>query len=129
MRDSSSLRILVVDDEPLIRWSLAETFVESGHVVTEASDRESALNMITAGGEPFQVVLLDYRLSDSNDLSLLSTIRRLTPASAVIMMTAYGTPEIANAALKLGAYRVVSKPFEVHEMAELVLQAYASASR
>lgn len=129
MRDSSSLRILVVDDEPLIRWSLAETFVESGHVVTEASDRESALNMITAGGEPFQVVLLDYRLSDSNDLSLLSTIRRLTPASAVIMMTAYGTPEIANAALKLGAYRVVSKPFEVHEMAELVLQAYASASQ
>lgn len=129
MNNSSSLRILVVDDEPLIRWSLAETFVESGHVVTEANDRESALNALTAGGEPFHVVLLDYRLSDSNDLNLLSTVRRLTPTSAVIMMTAYGTPEIANAALKLGAYRVVSKPFEVHEMAELVLQAYASASQ
>jgi DNA-binding NtrC family response regulator len=50
-----------------------------------------------------------------DDLKLLSTIRRLAPRAAVIMMTAYGTPEVATAALDLGAYRVVSKPIEVSE--------------
>jgi DNA-binding NtrC family response regulator len=60
-------------------------------------------------------------------LNLLSTIRRLSPQSAVILMTAYGTPEVAQGALALGAYRIVPKPFDVHDMAHLVLQAHASA--
>ena len=45
----------------------------------------------------------------------------------VIMMTAFATPEMADAALRIGAYRVVPKPFEVHEMADLVLEAHAAA--
>ena len=70
------------------------------------------------------MVLLDYRLPDSNDLNLLSTIRRQAPQSAVIMMTAYGTPEMTSGALALGAYRVVPKPFEVHDLVTLVAQAH-----
>ena len=120
------LRILIVDDEPLIRWSLAETLGDVGHVVAEAGNAESAVRTLTGGNGPFDVVLLDYRLPDSNDLELLSTIRRMSPQSAVIMMTAYGTPEVAQGALALGAYRIVPKPFEVHDMAELVLRAHAS---
>ena len=115
-----------MDDEPLIRWSLSETLEQSGHVVTEAGDGESAIRAVSAG-EPFDVVLLDYRLPDSNDLNLLATIRKLAPATAVIMMTAFGTPEVLTGALKLGAYQVIPKPFEVHEVASLVLQAYAAA--
>jgi DNA-binding NtrC family response regulator len=116
----------VVDDEPLIRWSLTETLKEAGHGVAEAGDAAGAIRSATAG-EPFDVVLLDYRLPDSNDLNLLTTIRELAPASAVIMMTAFGTPEVMAGALALGAYRVVPKPFEVHDMAALVLQARAPA--
>ena len=123
---SPSLRILIVDDEPLIRWSLAETLVESGHSVTEAGDGASALSALGAE-EGVDVVVLDYRLPDSSDLSLLRTIRRMAPQTAVIMMTAYGTPEMTRQAIELGAWRVVPKPFEVHEMAELVAQAAASA--
>src|SRR5580765_6968583 len=125
VRDSSRLRVLVVDDEPLIRWSLSETLEQSGHVVAEAGDAQSALRAVSAHG-PFDVVLLDYRLPDSNDLNLLATIRRLAPASAVIMMTAFGTPEVMAGAVKLGAYQVMPKPFEVHEVAALVLQAHAA---
>ena len=117
--------MLVVDDEPLIRWSLVETLEQSGHAVVEAGDAESAIRSVSAG-EPFDVVLLDYRLPDSNDLNLLATIRKLAPASAVIMMTAFGTPEVITGALKLGAYQVISKPFEVHEVAALVLQAHVA---
>jgi DNA-binding NtrC family response regulator len=123
MKNSPNLRVLVVDDEPLIRWSLAEVLAESGHSVTEAADGASAVRALTAD-EPFDVVLLDYRLPDSDDLNLLSTIRRQTPRSAVIMMTAHGTPEMTSGALALGAYRVVPKPFEVHDLVGLVSQAH-----
>jgi len=120
------LRVLVVDDEPLIRWSLAETLSEMGHVVVEAGDGVSAIRALDEGA-PFDAVVLDYRLPDSNDLNLLATIRRLAPQAAVIMMTAFGTPEVTSGAIKLGAYRVVPKPFEMHDMAELVTQATASS--
>jgi DNA-binding NtrC family response regulator len=123
MKNSPNLRVLVVDDEPLIRWSLAELLAESGHSVIEAADGASAVRALNGDG-PFDVVLLDYRLPDSNDLNLLSTICHQTPQSAVIMMTAYGTPEMTSGALALGAYRVVPKPFEVHDLVSLVTQAH-----
>ena len=128
-KNSPHLRVLIVDDEPLIRWSLAETLTDSGHSVSEAGDGEAAVHLLTDEDRPFDVVLLDYRLPDSNDLNLLATIRRVAPSSAVIMMTAFGTPEVAAGALQLGAYRVVPKPFEVHDMAELVLEAHAAVPR
>jgi DNA-binding NtrC family response regulator len=124
---SSPLRILVVDDEFLIRWSLSETLTDSGHLVSEAGDGETALRTLTDGNGRFDVVLLDYHLPDSHDLALLSQIRQVAPGTAVIMMTAFGTPEMSDAALRIGAYRVVPKPFEVHDMADLVLEAHASA--
>ena len=77
VKHSPRLRVLVVDDEPLIRWSLAETLEQSGHAVVEAGDAASAIRTVSAG-DPFDVVLLDYRLPDSNDLNLLATIRKLT---------------------------------------------------
>ena len=119
---SPTLQVLVVDDESLIRWSLAEVLADSGCVVDEAGDGASAMSLL-ADGRQFDVVLLDYRLPDSNDLHLLETIRNLSPGSAVIMMTAFGTPEMVEGALRLGAYRVVPKPFDVHDMARLVAEA------
>jgi DNA-binding NtrC family response regulator len=122
----ASLDVLVVDDEPLIRWSLSETLAEAGHRVTEAGDRESTIRALTARSEAPDVVLLDYRLPDSNDLGLLATIRHLSPGTQVILMTAFGTPEVTNGALELGACRVVGKPFDMHDLAALVMQAHAS---
>jgi len=126
LENSPRLRVLVVDDEPLIRWSLVETLEQAGHGVVEASDAASAIRAVTATG-PFDVVVLDYRLPDSNDLNLLRAIRKLAPHAAVVMMTAFGAAEISEAAKSLGAYRVMPKPFEVHEMAGLVLEAHTAA--
>jgi len=122
---SPGLCVLVVDDEPLIRWSLAETLTSIGHDVLEAGDAHETLDQLAAGPVP-DIILLDYRLPDSNDLKLLETIRQVAPASPVIMMTAYGTPAVQAGALELGAYRVVSKPFELRELAGLVHEAYAA---
>jgi len=120
-----SLHVLVVDDEFLIRWSVAETLGDDGHRVAEAGDGESALK--TLGNEaPFDVVLLDYHLPDSHDLTLLADIRRMAPQAAVIMMTAFGTPEMIEQAHRLGVFQVVPKPFDVHDIAPLILEAHRS---
>jgi two-component system, NtrC family, response regulator HydG len=94
-------------------------------VVSEAADAAAARSAMTGSGVP-DAVILDYRLPDSNDLGLLTAIRHGAPSAAVIMMTAYGTTEMINDALDLGAYRVVSKPFEVHDIADLVASALAA---
>ena len=122
----SAFRVLVVDDEPLIRWSLAETLLDCGYEVTEAVDGQTALQVLTNAPTPVDVVVLDYRLPDSNDLELLSAVRRISPRSQVILMTAFGSPEVVSGAQQLGVYRVVHKPFEMHDLAALVQQAHAS---
>jgi DNA-binding NtrC family response regulator len=114
-----SRRILVVDDEPLIRWSIGETLSAAGHGITEAPDAASALRALADMPLP-DVILLDLRLPDSNDLSLLEKVRTLVPAAAIIMMTAFGTPEIAATALKLGARGVLTKPFDMQDLQRIV---------
>jgi DNA-binding NtrC family response regulator len=123
-----SLRVLILDDESLIRWSVAETLAAAGHAVLEAADGTTALRALAEVSDPIDVVLLDFRLPDSNDLTLLSNIRRLTPLSAVVLMSAYGTPEVTKGALELGVYRVLNKPIDMHDVGLLVLQAHASRS-
>ena len=126
MDPTTRLRVLVVEDESLIRWSIVETLACMGHTVVEADDAESAIRMLGGLPEPADVVLLDYRLPDSNDLTLLATIRRLAPSSAVVMMTAHGTPDLTRGALDLGAYRVVDKPFDMHELEPILVDACAA---
>ena len=117
------LRILIVEDEALIRWAVAEALTGAGHHVIEAADAATARRLVAETGEPLDAVLLDLRLPDSSDLSLLSTIRRDTPTTAVVMMTAHGTREDATNAKALGAFEVVEKPFDVHHIEQLVVAA------
>jgi two-component system response regulator AtoC len=119
------LRVLIVDDEPLIRWSLSEALSERGFAVTLASDGRAAVRALGDGPLP-DVVLLDYKLPDSNGLSLFRTICDLVPAGRVILMTAFGTPEVTSDALDLGAYRVVTKPFDINDIAAMIRHAHAA---
>jgi|SRR4051812_1290424 DNA-binding NtrC family response regulator len=130
-KNSASPRVLVVDDEPLIRWSVSETLSDCGWEVVERGDASGARSAVRdAADHMFDVVLLDYRLPDSDDLGLLESLRTLSPHAQIILMTAFGKPEVVRGALDLGAYRVISKPFEMQAIAELVAQAYgASDSR
>jgi two-component system, NtrC family, response regulator AtoC len=121
------LRVLVVEDELLIRWSIAETLAHAGHVVMEAEDGATAVRALRDSTVPVDAVVLDYRLPDSNDLTLLATLRRLSPNSAVILMTAFGTPEVAKGALDLGVFQVVHKPFDMHDLEPLLLEACGSS--
>jgi len=115
-------RVLVVDDEPLIRWSVCESLLELGYDVEQATDAAAALRTVTTAPLPFNVVVLDLRLPDMDDLSLLATLRQLIPRARLVLMTAFGTPEIFDNAKALGA-GVINKPFELDDLTRLVASA------
>jgi DNA-binding NtrC family response regulator len=69
------------------------------------------------------LVFLDLRLPDSDDLHVLADMRRLSPHTPVILMTAHGTPDLAEAARALGAFAVIDKPFDVGDLGPLAEQA------
>src|SRR4029079_5244558 len=88
---SPLLRVLIVDDESLIRWSMAETLSHAGWDVIEAGNAKEAMERLSSDPPP-DVILLASRVPDSNALTLLDAIRRTRPTSRVVMMTAFGTP-------------------------------------
>jgi len=119
----SPLRVLVTDDEALIRWSVVQTLADLGIEVTQADDGRSTLAAIDHAEQPFDVVVLDLRLPDVDDLSLLAAIRRANTATAVVLMTAFGTADIVAQAHALGVRAIMSKPFDLDDMARAVLDA------
>jgi DNA-binding NtrC family response regulator len=125
MAQNSPLRVLVVDDELLVRWAIAETLKEHGHTVVEAESGAGALRELQATSPRVDAVLLDYRLPDAHNLSLLAQIRWVAPRTPVILMTAFGTPELAAGALQLGAYEVLDKPFDMNQLEGVVARACA----
>jgi CheY-like chemotaxis protein len=112
-------RVLVVDDEPLIRWSITETLAGLELDVDQAGDAATALRWI-ATNPPFDVIVLDLRLPDMKDLSLLATIRQVLPEVSIVLMTAFGTDEIVERAIALGACSVLHKPFELGALIDAV---------
>jgi len=111
--------VLVVDDESLIRWSVAETLSGRGMSVAQASDGASTLKVLR--NEPrFDVIVLDLRMPDVDDLWLLEKIRELYPSTAVVLMSAFGSPEVKERALQMGARQLINKPFEMGDMAAAV---------
>ncbi len=126
MRSVVSLKptVVVVDDEPLVRWSVAETLGDSGYTVSEAGDALQAVEAVTA--EHADVVLLDVRLPDSTDLGVVSVLRRLSPDTKIILMTAYGSDALAQEARSRGAFGVLDKPFDLSVLSPLVAKALAA---
>ena len=116
-------RVLVVDDEPLVRWSCAETLADNGFQAIEVDNGAAAVFALATPNGGADLVLLDLMLQDFCDLSLLAVMRRLAPTVPIIVMTAYATPEIVERARRLGAYRVINKPFEMDELAPLIREA------
>ena len=119
-----AVRVLLVDDERLIRWSLREALEREGYLIFEAGSAEEGLALFDR--ERPDIIFLDVRLPGMSGLAALRRLRLVDDTSVVIMMTAYATVEEAVEALKQGAQEFLKKPFDLCEVRALLLKVAAS---
>lgn len=110
--------ILVVDDEEIVRDSLASWLQEDGYRVDTAPDGPTALAKLAQ--QPYNILLVDLKMPGMDGLQVLAQAKNLQPDAPVIIMTAYATVDTAVQAMKQGAYDYLVKPFEPEELSLLV---------
>jgi len=113
-------QILLADDETTFRETFAKVLEEEGFSVTAVRDGKEATDAIT--GQPYAVAILDIQMPGSDGISVLREVTAIRPQTRVIMVTAYGTVEMAVEAIKLGACDYVMKPVNFDEMLTKVRQ-------
>src|SRR5687767_14353440 len=116
-------RILVVDDQEMMRDSLAGTLVREGHEVIASGDPQQAfqrLNGSGGGGGRFDLLITDLKMPKMTGIELLQEAKKLRPEMPVVLMTAFATVSTAVEAMKLGAYDYIQKPFDGDEIKLLV---------
>jgi len=123
--NSNAARILVVDDEKLIRWSVGERLQRDGYEVLAAESGEQALDLV-ASSVP-DLMLLDVRLPGIDGLTTLQRALALHPDVAVLMMSAHSTVDIAVEAMKHGAVDFLVKPFPFQSLDAAVQRALQTA--
>ncbi|TVM03005.1 MAG: Fis family transcriptional regulator [Candidatus Brocadia sp. WS118] len=107
-------KVLIVDDEKLMRISLESQLRKEGYHVKSVDNAFDGLKMVRS--EDYDVVVTDLRLSGMNGMELLKEIKKYNQEIIVVIMTAYGTLESAVSAIKDGAYDYIAKPFSTDEL-------------
>ncbi len=119
-------KILVIDDEKLLRWSLQQNLSKEGYTVITAEKGMEGLNLFKE--ETPDVTLLDIHLPDVSGITVLQGIKEINKDSLAIMITAFGDIQTAVKTIKLGAYDFVEKPFNVDKLKILVAKALETVS-
>jgi two-component system response regulator PilR (NtrC family) len=107
-------RLLVVDDERSMRELLAITLRQGGHEVAQAEGGDAAIEALKT--DTFDLVITDLRMRPLDGFDVLRAAREVSPATLVLVMTAYASTETAVEAMKLGAYDYITKPFKLDEI-------------
>jgi len=108
------LKILLIEDERINRITLQKLLEHAGHAVTSVEDGKAGLEAVRS--ESWDVVLTDYRLPGADGLEILEEVKRISPETQVLIMTAFATVDNALSALKMGAFDYLTKPFDPEEL-------------
>lgn len=119
-------RILVVDDEDLVRWTFSQALTSEGYSVDLAGSGEEALDFFKR--RKFDLVILDIKLPGIDGVEVLKKLKEIDKDVLIIMITAHGGIESAVQCMKLGAFHYVTKPFNLDEVKLLVKQALELSS-
>lgn len=114
-------KILLIDDDEALIHFLTRFFQRKRCAVTACLSGREAIDVISK--ENFDLILLDYKMPDFNGLDVLTEIRKVEAKTPVILMTAYGTTDLAIEAMKRGAYDYLVKPFEHKDLTHVVGEA------
>ena len=114
-------KILVIDDEQIIRTSCVRSLSPEGYEVKLASSGQEGLELLEK--ESFPLVLLDLKMPDMDGIEVLKKIKTGWPETKVVMITGYSTVETAVKTLKLGAFGYLEKPFTPDALLETVKEA------
>ena len=118
---SDDKRIIVLDDEEMIRDLLQETFQKKGFKVETAMTGKEGLEKL--GSDQYDLLVTDLRLPDVSGMKILTTAKKKDTDLGIIMITAYGSIKNAVKAMKQGAFDYITKPFNLDEM-ELVVDKF-----
>ncbi len=119
-------RILIVDDEPVICWTLSEAFREEGHECVTAASAEDGI--AAAGNGRFDLVLMDVRLPGRDGISAIGELKSILGDVPILIMTAFGDLETAVRAVDQGSFEYLIKPFDLNFAMNAVRQALDSAA-
>ncbi len=114
-------RVLVIDDEEAARYGVARALASQGYALDEAADGRAALAKIQE--LPPDVIVSDINMPGMDGLSLVRQVNENPEAPLVVLMTAYGSEQVAAEALRAGAYDYLSKPFDVNELRAIIRNA------
>jgi len=114
-------RILVVDDDPGMRLAMVKTLERKKYQVDSATEGSSALTKLSQHN--YQALVTDMRMPGMTGLELLTNVKKTSPATEVVLVTAHGTIETAVEAMKVGAYDFLQKPFSTSELEKIVYNA------
>lgn len=121
MATRTPTRILIVDDEPIVRESLGNWFREESYCVDVAASGKEALEKLTE--QDWDIFLLDIKMPGMDGLELQRKIKEIHPEATIIIMTAYASVETAVEAMKQGAYDYIVKPFDPDDLERLIHKA------
>jgi two-component system, NtrC family, response regulator AtoC len=122
-------RVLVVDDEGLLRWSVAEMLADAGYQVIEARNGRDARTALADDEHPIDVMLVDLQLPDVDGLQLVREARRGCLTCPILVMTAYGSADTLEAVIAAGAHGLIAKPFDLDDMLRAVRQVCPTSPR
>ncbi len=114
-------RVLIVDDEPLMRNFLAEALKRDSYEVSVAENGKKALSLLKS--QTFDLVITDMKMPEVSGLELLRKVKEILPSAIVIVMTAFGTIENAVEAMRLGAFTYLLKPFTIDAIEAVIEKA------
>ncbi len=120
-KSDEPLRLIIIDDEPIVGKRLKQVFSKMGFHVEIFTNPLSALKFME--NNPFDIVVTDFKMEELDGMEILGKAKQLNPKARVIIITGYAKPETAKEAFKSGVFDFMVKPFRLDELKEAVSRA------
>lgn len=120
-------RLLVVDDEPIVGKRLHQVFTKIGFEIETYTDSATAL--VAIAERPFDIVVTDLKMEGIDGIEVLKRVRRHNPATQVIIITGYASPDTAELAQQEGVFAFLAKPFRLDELKQVIFRAIETQSQ